>query len=48
MNNNNISNNNNNININIKSSDTNTDVSNPIFIMGDSIVDTRKRLRTIT
>ena len=38
MNNNNISNNNNNINNNVKPSDTNTDVSNRIFIMGDSIV----------
>ena len=38
MNNNNINNNNNNnINKNVKSSDTNTDVSNQIFIMGHNI-----------
>ena len=37
MDNNNISNNNNNINNTVKWSDTNTDVSSRIFIMGDGI-----------
>ena len=37
MDNNNISNNNNNINNTVKWSDTNTDISSRIFIMGDGI-----------